>query len=408
VLLAVSGLGVIYLMLVDTKIRTMTLTRRLVQLILLYVAVQIIWGLVAFHRHDVNEKALGYGWIVDLRLFLFFLIVWAVALRTARLHSQWRKLVLWPAAIVVVFGILQVFVLPKDFLAHFGYGPATISPYETINHNSHYIRIASTLRGANPLGAYLIVPISALTVLIIRGRRNWQTISLFVGSLIVLFFSFSRSAWIGAAISIVAVVLIGTRSKTLRKILLYICAGLIVVAAIITISLRNNARFENIVFHTQAHSQESQSSDKGHASALAGGIHQVIHEPLGRGPGSAGPASEYNNHPARIAENFYIQIGQETGWLGLLLFVTINAGVGYLLWLGRKSSLALALFASLLGLSLVNMLSHAWADDTLAYVWWGLAGIAIATLPHTPADIDELAERPSKKAKKKRVLLEAR
>ena len=26
------------------------------------------------------------------------------------------------------------------------------------------------------------------------------------------------------------------------------------------------------------------------------------------------------------------------------------------------------------------MLSHAWTDDTLAYVWWGLAGIAMAPL----------------------------
>jgi hypothetical protein len=26
------------------------------------------------------------------------------------------------------------------------------------------------------------------------------------------------------------------------------------------------------------------------------------------------------------------------------------------------------------------MLSHAWADDTLAYVWWGLAGIAMVTV----------------------------
>jgi hypothetical protein len=29
-------------------------------------------------------------------------------------------------------------------------------------------------------------------------------------------------------------------------------------------------------------------------------------------------------------------------------------------------------------LTVVNLLSHAWADDTLTYVWWGLAGIAMA------------------------------
>jgi hypothetical protein len=108
----------------------------------------------------------------------------------------------------------------------------------------------------------------------------------------------------------------------------------------------------------------------------------LAHHPLGDGPGTAGPASVYNHgHPARIAENYFIQVGQETGWLGLTLFTLINVGVGYLLWLRRDDPLALSLFASLIGLTLINMLSHAWADDTLAYIWWGLAGIAMVSDP---------------------------
>jgi hypothetical protein len=388
VLLAFCGLGVLYLMAADTKIRTMTLTRLIAQLILVYFFVQIIWGVVAFMQHDVNAKALGYGWLIDTRFFLFFLIVWAVALRTTRLHANWHKLLFWPAVVVVVFGLLQVFVLPRDFLSHFGYGSATIPPFETINHNSHYIRIASTLRGANPLGAYLIVPLSAITVLLVRGKRNWQTISLFIALLVTLFFSFSRSAWIGAIISIAIVLIIGVKDRRARRLLLYAGSGITIALVVLFIALHNNSRFENLTFHTQTHSASPQSSDQGHASALRTGLDQLVHEPLGRGPGTAGPASVYNNHPARISENFFVQIGQETGWIGLLLFITINAGIGYLLWLGRKSSLALSLLASLVGLTFVNQLSHAWSDDTLAYVWWGLAGIAIATLPHSPESID--------------------
>jgi hypothetical protein len=40
--------------------------------------------------------------------------------------------------------------------------------------------------------------------------------------------------------------------------------------------------------------------------------------------------------------------------------------------------LALVLFASFIGISFVNLLSHAWTDDTIAYIWWGLAGAAMA------------------------------
>ena len=89
-----------------------------------------------------------------------------------------------------------------------------------------------------------------------------------------------------------------------------------------------------------------------------------------------------------------MQIAQETGWIGLGLFVLINVGVGYLLWLRRDDPLALSLFASLIGLTFINLLSHAWADDTLAYVWWGLAGIAMA--PNRKAEVAEKSGKTDK------------
>ncbi len=106
----------------------------------------------------------------------------------------------------------------------------------------------------------------------------------------------------------------------------------------------------------------------------------VLSEPLGRGIGTAGPASVYNR-PAgetRIADNYFVQITQEMGWAGLILFMSIYALVAKGLWLRRKDNLALALLVSLIGLSAVNLFSHAWTDDTLAYIWFGLAGIALA------------------------------
>ena len=63
--------------------------------------------------------------------------------------------------------------------------------------------------------------------------------------------------------------------------------------------------------------------------------------------------------------------------IGLALFLLINVGVGYLLWLRRDDPLALGLFASLIGISFVCLLSHAWSDDTVSYIWWGLAGMAM-------------------------------
>lgn len=376
-ILALSIIGVLYLLLTDHKIRSQTLSRRLVWLILAYVGLNLIWGLLALNQNDVTAKALGYGLISNLRFLAFFLVTWAVALRLVRLRSHWRWLVLWPAAAVVIFGLLQAFILPDNFLRHFGYSEATIPAFETINQNQNYVRIASTLRGANPLGAYLIIPISLLCVLLIRNGRNWYQALFLAGALIVLFFSHSRSAWIGMALSVTVLVGMSHLSQKAQKIALGAAASLVVIGAGLTLAYRDNARFQNFVFHTQTSQTDDTSSNEARLDALRTGASDVAGDPLGDGPGTAGPASFYNNEP-RIAENYFIQVGQETGWLGILLFFLINAGVGYLLWSRRNDPLALSLFASLVGLTFVNLLSHAWTDDTLAYVWWGLAGVAMA------------------------------
>lgn len=378
VLLALSVVGILYLLLTDQKIRTHTLSRRLVWLILLYMLLNVIWGLLALNQHDVTPKALGYGLIVNLRFLVFFLVTWAVALRMSRLRSHWQWMVYWPAMGVAAFGMLQIFILPHDFLRHFGYGPHTIPAIETINNNPHYIRIASTLRGANPLGAYLLIPISLLVVLLLTKRRTWLQAGFLAELLLVLFFSFSRSAWIGAVLSIAVILVLSIHTRPAKRVTLGVIAGVLVLSAGLTVAFHRSARFENFIFHTQRHSAVRTTSNESHLTALKISAKDILHQPLGRGPGTAGPASIYNTgHQPRIAENYFVQVAQETGWLGLSLFMLINVGVGYLLWLRRADPLALSLFASLIGLTFINLLSHAWADDTLAYVWWGLAGIAM-------------------------------
>lgn len=379
-LLVLSVIGVLYLLATDHKIRTHTLSRRLVWLILLYIVLNIIWGVLALNQHDVTAKALGYGLIVNLRFLVFFLVTWAVALRMSRLRSHWQWMVYWPAMGVAIFGLLQILVLPHDFLRHFGYGPHTIPAVETINNNPHYVRIASTLRGANPLGAYLLIPISLLAVLLLNPkRRTWLQGGFLAALLVVLFYSFSRSAWVGAFLSIAVIVLYSVNTKTSRRVTAGIVAAAVVLAAVGAVVFQHDTRFQNFIFHTQTNSAVKTTSDESHLSAFKKNAKDIWKQPLGRGPGTAGPASFYNTgHPPRIAENYYVQVAQETGWLGFGLFALINVGVGYLLWLRREDPLALSLFASLIGLTFINMLSHAWADDTLAYVWWGLAGVAMA------------------------------
>jgi O-antigen ligase len=244
------------------------------------------------------------------------------------------------------------------------------------------VRIGSTLRGPNPFGAYLLVITSGLTVLAMKIKKTWHWIAVIVfglAALTCLFYSYSRSAYIGSVVAIGIAIVIGLYLK--KKQYAYAIAGIfgiiIIIGSVGAITLQHNSHFEDIILHTNKNSV-AVNSDQAHRSYLNSGLHDVIHHPLGHGVGTAGPASYYNNHPARLAENYFLQIGQETGWLGLVLFLVISWFVGKALWAKRRDSLALLLLATLIGISVVNMFSYAWTDDSLSYIWWGLAGIMLA------------------------------
>jgi len=147
------------------------------------------------------------------------------------------------------------------------------------------------------------------------------------------------------------------------------CVVVVLIIAALVVVDHQSARLQNIFSTlkptplarlplTRASQRSEIRSQRYLSSAACGGV------------GTAGPASVYNPKRIRIAEDYYIQIGQETGIVGLGLFLAINICVGYRLWERRSDALALGLFASFLGLVIVNLFSHAWADPTLAYLWW--------------------------------------
>lgn len=381
VLLVIISLLSVFIVITDKKLRKALINSWLIRLILIFFVIELIWGLISHSSGNVNTKALLYGWLSDCRYLLFFVVSFIAAKKTSLLKNKSLKLILYPTIIVIVFGLLEIFVLPRGFLSHFGYGPNTIRPYQTINSNLHYVRILSTLRGSDPLGAYLLVPLSLAVVLLVRGKKAWQLSLFTAGAVLVLIFSYSRSAWLGLIVSAAFAIYFGVKSKVLRRNLFYIGLALVIVLAGIFVLERNNTRVQNIVFHTQKNSVVKTTSDQGHSSSIKSGIKDIAKDPLGKGPGTSGPASVYNKKISRIPENYYIQIGQELGVIGLAVYIAITVLIIMSLWARREDTLALALLASFLGLIIVNMLLEAWTDDTLSYLWWGMAGIVIASPP---------------------------
>lgn len=346
-----------------------------VRLFTFYLILNFMMGIWSLKHDQVNAEALAGGLLASLRFFGFFIICAIVAKTDNFLKRYWLKLTIGPAAIVVVFGLLQKFILPLNFLSHFGYGPKTIPAYQTLDTSSQIQRVQSSLRGANPLGAYLtlIVPVWLAGF----GKKRFLQITGTLASLGALFFSYSRSAWVGTGLA-VGLLVWWAIHKYRYWLLALVCFLALVVAGAVYIQ-RNNQNLQYALFHTSSTSTSLESPNAVRADALRSAWNDIVYQPLGRGPGTAGPISVHNDpFKPRIAENYYLQIGQEVGVIGIALFVAMNGLIARQLWCRRADILARALLASLVGISIINLVNHAWADDTLSLLWWGLAGVALA------------------------------
>ncbi len=367
----------IYLVVRDSNLRKNLLKSKILWLYFTYILLHLVFGYLAYRNNQVNKTALAYGLLINLRFIGFFLLCLIVASKTDILHRAWQKILLIPAVITIVFGVLQRLVLPVDFLRYF-YGYHTIPTYQTVDNNINLARIISTFRGSNPFGAYLVLAVPGFLVSL--KNRILVKFMILAGAVLCLWFSYSRSAWIGLFFTLAALVSIYFAKSLVKRfwplLIVILIAGLVSLSYVAKI----NQATKNIFFHSGYNTSTVPSSDKLRASLMKDAFKDVTsRQPLGRGPGTAGPASFRNtpNQP-RIAEDYYLQIGQEVGVEGLVLFIAICALVFKALWQQKSDSLAMVLLVSFIGISLINLVSHAWTDDTLSLLWWGFAGIALA------------------------------
>ncbi|MEX2006639.1 MAG: O-antigen ligase family protein [Candidatus Saccharimonadales bacterium] len=347
---------------------------------LAYILFILIVAAIDFATGRVSYKAILQGLILDLRLPGFFLLVLlAASVAKDKLRGlPWLKIIFFPAGIVTLFGLMQMFILSDNILTHIGYGPQTVTPYQLVDQNPDFVRVQSTLPGPNPLGAYLLLVITLSVALILTTIKKSPKLLLLVGAAAILLFgSYSRSAEIGTIIALAVLFGLSRKKAFARHTVAAVGIVLITLSSLSFFWLRDNDFIQNAVFHSSEVSPSQESSNAQRLEAIKGGAKDIINNPLGGGVGSAGPASRRNlNSEPKISENYFVQIGQELGVAGLILFLSMLGLIIKELWKVKDQPLGRALLASLAGITFINLVSHAWTDDTLAYLWWGLAGVA--------------------------------
>jgi hypothetical protein len=348
------------------------LSNRLTQLCLAFIALHLALALVL--PGDVLSKVAGL--MIDLRFVTFFLLMAIAATVSAAFKRRSLKVAAIGAAVVIGFGLLQITVLPDNILNGLGYSPSTIRPYTTIDRNPDFVRINSTLRGPNPLGALMIIYMALGVAYLLRrshtrgGAAYWASIVGVIGGAAVLVATFSRSAYFGGLI--MATRLATSAWRPSKRMIAIVSAGVLACLAGILLASGSDW-FSNVILHVDPESTVAQKSDQGHARSVSEAVVQAVHQPIGAGIGSTGSAALYGKDTGPTIENYYLFVAHESGWIGLLLFLAIFVLVMMVLW-RQNSWAARGLFASGLGLAVIGLLLPVWADDTVALVWWGLAG----------------------------------
>lgn len=379
ILMVIAGLIAVYLLIANKRLGL--LKDPIIVLIMTYVVLHLTLSILI--GGEISSKLAGLA--IDLRYVVFFGLVYVALKLWPNYRSLFVKVGIAGALLVVVFAILQVFVLPKDILKYLGYSANTVSPYMTVDQNPDFIRINSTMRGPNPLGAYSIIVLSLVVVFVCKFKlkiNKWQKIALLtlsLGGLIAIWFSYSRSAIIAAALAVIIILLVSLPKKILSKKVIVGAVSLFVVFIIgLFVVFNNNYFLSNVLLHENPSNDTSINSNEGHLISLRDGLALMAAQPLGGGVGSTGSASLRGKTPM-IIENQYLFIAHEAGWAGLTVFIFIFGLIMYGLWHKRKDWLALGIFASGIGLTVVGLLLPVWVDDVVSIVWWGLAAIALAS-----------------------------
>lgn len=333
---------------------------------------------------EIYSRSAIVGLTYNLRLPLLALIGFGVVkLLPKFVLSSVFKVLLVVSTVVTVLGIVQYF-LPADILQHVGYSiERGVRPAFFIDDNPDFPRIMSTLREPNALAAYLILPATALALLLCRMRE--LRVRLMLGGALVLHvvaigLTSSRSAVLGLLLALGLAMLWQYRQKVLSMLGRYwpLVAATVMVCGIVAFSMRNTYVFQQYVTHQNSGevAQDLDSNDY-HILFARQGLEGIAAQPFGHGPGTAGLASIQNPQGSFLTENYYIQIGYEVGIAGLIVFIMLNA-VLYVRIVRRKDMWAAIVLASFWAYVLANMLLHTWSNEAVAAQWWIIAGMVAA------------------------------
>jgi hypothetical protein len=289
-------------------------------------------------------------------------IVAAIGVYEAIFSSAWNRFVVQ----TIKYPRYEAGVL-HTYPAH----PSDIRVYGIVG-GARVVRIGSVFLNQLSCGWYLILPFAVgleravrrtasplvlmATIVIGAALLLTQTRSAILGALVVAFLAFQPAAG-------------RPRHWRIQVAILLTGLAILAVPAALGTGLANRV---------QSAGNQSDQSTAGHVSGFSSGLDTIGRHPLGLGLGTgAGTGQRFAVQNDVIAENNYLEVGDELGILPMLIFAALT--VVLILRLRRVSRerfdpLVTAVWAAGLGLAVAAWFLQTWSNFAVAWTYWGVAG----------------------------------
>lgn len=349
----------------------------------------LVFSYFFIFESSISQKIAGLRY--DIELFLFYFLARSISLNKEKIKILIIAF-LFSSIIVIIFGLLQISILPPEFMLKFGYSrtlgeyldTGIISTYELVTPDlPNVYRVKSFFPGALQFSSYLLLSLSFVLSFLIfnNNKRKILLIAPLLLGFFAMFAAHTRSTWIGIFMACLLILFLYVN----KKIYIYIPLAIIIFISILsTILFWKTNTFQSIFIHGDIKDGALFGSTIAHYEAILNGINAIISNPFGSGLGSAGPASKFSNF-INIPENWYFQIVIEVGVVGLFIVGIIFFFLyKFLLDIYKNvndnliKSLSLGLLGSLTGILTSSLFLHTWTDTATAYTFWIFCGILIS------------------------------
>lgn len=356
--------------------------------------IALLWcgGVVLYALLPQVLSAAGAPTSIDIRLQgiranAFFVLLFLGARHAplpARFSISLRRTIIVVAAVVAGAGLYQ-FLNPQGWI-DFTFKTIDVPRYQRevlglslqqVNSGFLWasespVRVGSVFISPFEYSDFLLLGLALASDRVLRGRPPPILVAATVVLGLGIVVSNTRIDLIGALL-IVAVVL---RRASGRLVSARVAAG-----AVFAISFILLAPF--LVGTRVTGADGGSESSRAHVQEFTTGVEHLIQDPRGRGLGTApGVGSRFELEQTFTSDNSILQVGNELGLLMMLLFVALLVALLRALFAtqrdGEASGLAAALGAAGVGLVLVGMVHHVWLTLSVAWLFFGAAGVALS------------------------------